>query len=103
MERKRTRLVLDVGKKYPEITGPMSDAFAQELHEVVDNGDFQELVLDFHGTKGVSSMAMGVIFREYSTLKGKGRSLQIVNASQRVTHLLRMVNMADLLIRDGGV
>ncbi len=99
MERSSTRLVLDVGKKYPEITGPMSDAFAKELHEVVDNGDFQELVLDFQGTKVVSSMAMGVIFREYSALKGKGRTLQIINASQRVVHLLRMVNLADLLVR----
>ncbi len=96
------RLVLDVGKKYPEITGPMSDAFAHELHEVADHSEFEELVLDFKGTKVLSSMAMGAIFREYNSLKDQGRRLQIINASQKVTHLLRMVNMADLLIRDSG-
>ena len=92
------RLVLDIGKKYPEITGPVSDAFAAELNEAVINADFTELVLDFQGTKVISSMAMGTIFAVYQKLREQGKSLKIINASEKVTHLLRMVNMADILM-----
>ena len=92
------RLVLDIGKKYPEITGPISDAFASELNKAVSSGDFTELVLDFNGTKIISSMAMGTIFAAYQKLNEQGKKLQIINASEKVTHLLRMVNMADILM-----
>ncbi len=91
------RLVLEIGKKYPEITGPLSDAFASELYSVCDNGDFTELVLDFSGTKIISSMAMGTIFAVFQKLKQQGKRLKIINASDKVTHLLRMVNMTELL------
>lgn len=92
------RLVLDIGKKYPEITGPISDAFAAELNNVLSGGDFTELVLDFNGTKVISSMAMGAVFQVYQKLKEQGKMLHIINASDKVTHLLRMVNMAEILI-----
>jgi anti-anti-sigma factor len=91
-------LVLDIGKKYPEITGPISDAFASELNKAVSSGDFTELVLDFNGTKIISSMAMGTIFAAYQKLNEQGRKLQIINASEKVTRLLHMVNMADILM-----
>lgn len=92
------RLVLEIGKKYPEITGPVSDAFAAELNKAAQDADFTELVLDFDGTKIISSMAMGTIFAIYQKLREQGKSLQITNASDKVTHLLRMVNMADILM-----
>ena len=92
------RQILDIGKRYPEITGPTSDAFAAELNQVVAAGDFTELVLDFDGTKIISSMAMGAIFQTYQKLKEQGKKLQIINASEKVTHLLRMVNMAEILM-----
>lgn len=92
------RLVLDIGKRFPEITGPISDAFAEEINEACKSGDFTELVLDFAGTKIISSMAMGSIFAVYQKLREQGRSVRIVNASEKVTHLLRMVNMADILM-----
>jgi len=92
------RLVLDIGKKYPEITGPISDAFADELNSACSDADFSELVLDFKGTKIISSMAMGTIFAIYQKLREQGKALYIVNASEKVTHLLRMVNMAELLL-----
>lgn len=92
------RLVLDIGKKYPEITGPISDAFAAEINQVASKGDFTELVLDFSGTKIISSMAMGTLFAVKEKLAQSGKSLQIVNASEKVVHLLRMVNMSDILV-----
>lgn len=92
------RLVLDIGKKYPEITGLISDAFAAELNKVVASGDFEELVLDFAGTKILSSMAMGALFQTHQKLKDQGKTMAIIHASDKVTHLLRMVNMADILM-----
>lgn len=92
------RLVIEIGKKYPEITGPTSDAFASELNKICATGYFNELVLDFEGTRIISSMAMGTLFAIYQKLKEQGKTLQIINASDKVTHLLRMVNMADILM-----
>ena len=90
-------LIVEIGKKYAEITGPLSDAFASELNDIIANGDFTELVLDFSGTKVMSSMAMGTIFAAYQKLRDQGKSLRIINASEKVTHLLRMVNMGEIL------
>lgn len=92
------RLELHIGKKYTEITGPISDAFADELNAAAASKDFTELVLDFAGTKTISSMAMGTLFAVYQKLKDEGRTMQIINASDKVTHLLRMVNMAEILV-----
>ncbi len=91
------RLLLDVGKKYPEITGPISDEFAAELKKAVGSGEYSVLVLDLRGTKTISSMAMGAIFSVYQELKHEGRDLEVINASEKVSHLLRMVNMGNIL------
>ncbi|MCC8180404.1 MAG: STAS domain-containing protein [Planctomycetes bacterium] len=90
-------LVLEIGKKYPEITGPISDAFAAELIQACDTGEFDKLVLDFKGTKIISSMAMGSIFAIYQRLRDQGKKMEIINASEKVTNLLCMVNMAEIL------
>ena len=96
-----TRLTMDVGKRFPEITGAASDAFASELAQIGGSGnDFKELILDFEGTNIISSMAMGTIFATYQKLTSQGKNLIIVNASERVKRLLRMVNMAHLLALD---
>lgn len=91
-------LILEIGKKYPEITGPTSDAFTRELYDALQRGDFDTLTLDFQGTRIINSMAMGSIFAAYQKLRDKGKKLHIVNASEKVVHLLRMVNMADILL-----
>ncbi len=92
-----SQLILDIGKRYPEITGPISDAFAAEVNNVVVNGDFSELVLDFSGTRIVSSMAMGTLFSVYQKLRDDGKALRVVNASEKVRHLLKMVNLSEIL------
>lgn len=91
------RLVLEIGKKYPEITGLASDSFAAELKEVSTKDEFSELVLDLKGTRMISSMAMGTIFAISQKLSEQGRTLRIINPSDKVANLLRMVNMADLI------
>lgn len=91
------RLVLDVGKKYPEITGPISDAFVNELRRACESGDYTELILDFKGTSMVSSMALGSIFAAYQQLKDKGISLSVINASDKIDNLMRTVRMGELI------
>ena len=93
-----SRQVLDIGARYPEITGPFSDAFAAELNKACAESDFTELVLDFSGTKIISSMTMGTIFAVHQKLREQGKTIQIKNASDRVQHLFRMVNMTELLL-----
>lgn len=90
------RLTLDIGKKYPEITGPLSDAFTEDLNRALASRDFSELVLDFRGTRVISSVAMGALFAAHQKLKEQGKSMQVVNASDKVTHVLRMMNMSEL-------
>ncbi|MCD8350423.1 MAG: STAS domain-containing protein [Planctomycetaceae bacterium] len=91
------RKLLDIGRKYPEITGPISDAFAADLKKAIGSTDYSVLVLDLRGTKTISSMAMGAMFSVYQELKHEGRELEVINASEKVSHLLRMVNMGDIL------
>ena len=90
-------LVVDIGIKYPQITGPMADAFAAELDKLVNSPEYTSLVLDFQGTKVLSSMAIATLFSAFQKLKEQKRKMKIINASDRVTHLLRMVNMTDIL------
>lgn len=92
------KLVLDIGKKYPELTGPSSDAFTAELDRACSNRELEELVLDMSGTKTISSMAMGAIFSAYQRMREQDKRVQIINASDKVTRLLRLVNMADVLL-----
>ena len=90
------RVTLEIGKKYPQITGPATDAFAAELIRAGDT-DFNEIALDMAGTTSISSMAIGNIFSIHQKLRDQGRRLVILNANDRITRLLRMVNMTDLL------
>lgn len=91
------RLVMELGNKYQEISGPASDAFADDLRDACSNEDFSELILDLNGTRMISSMAMGTIFATSQKLREKGKTLHIVNACDKIVNLLRMVNMTDLL------
>ncbi len=91
-------LIVEIGMKYPQITGPMADAFAAELDKLVASAEFTHLVLDFQGTQVLSSMAIASLFSAHQRLKEQKRSLKIINVSDRVKHLLRMVNMADILM-----
>lgn len=96
------RVTLEIGKQFPEITGIASDTFASELMKAEDS-EFTEIILDFAGTETISSMAMGSIFATHQKLTEQGRKLVIVNASDKIKRLLRMVNMANLLDMDGTV
>lgn len=90
------KITLEVGKQFPDITGAASDAFAAELMKIED-GEYTEVVLDFDGTNSISSMAMGSLFATHQKMMETSRRLIIVNASDKIKRLLRMVNMTHLL------
>jgi len=93
------RVTLEIGKQFPEITGAASDAFAAELLKAEDS-EYAEVILDFEGTETISSMAMGSIFASHQKMVEQKRKLIIINASDKIKRLLRMVNMAHLLVED---
>lgn len=88
--------VFAVGKKYPEITGERADSFSRDLTEFEQSlaGD---IVLDFTGVTAISSIAMGSLFASYQKLMEEGRKLVIVNTCDKISRLLRMVNMAQVI------
>lgn len=88
-------IVMNVGEKFPQLTGPSSDEFAKELLRLEDS-DFEHIILDMNGVDCISSMAMGSIFAMYQKLNEQGRKMVIQNASDQVSRLLRMVNMSHL-------
>ena len=94
------RLILDIGSKYSEITGPSSDAFAAELKDVCLRGNFTELVLDLSGIKMISSMAMGTMFAISQKLREQDKTLRLIHVSEKVMTLLRMVNMSSLVLSE---
>lgn len=94
------RITLDIGSKFPEITGEAADLFAAELLKI-EEGDSEEVVLDFGGTETISSMAMGSIFAAHQKLTDQDRKLLIINASDKIKRLLKMVNMNHLLRIEG--
>ena len=91
------RLNLDIGSRYPEITGQASDAFAADLKDACARENFTELVLDLKGCKMVSSMALGTIFAVSQKLREQNKTLHIANVSEKIANLLRMVNMEELM------
>ena len=91
---------LEIGKQYQEITGESADAFAEELMKLED-GDFQEVTLDFEGTELISSMAMGSLFSAHMKFSEQGRSLSVINVGDKVLRLLTMVGLDHLVKKEG--
>lgn len=90
------RITLPVGENFKQIVGTTADDFAAYLRRSCES-DCTELVLDFKDVESMSSMAMGAIFSNFQALRDQGKGLAIINASERIQRLLRMVNMANLL------
>lgn len=90
------KITMNIGKQFPDITGEMTDQFATELLKIEDS-DYDEVTLDMAGTQSISSMAMGSLFATHQKMSEEGRKLIVINASDKIQRLLRMVNMAHLI------
>lgn len=91
------RMVLDIGDRYADITGGVSDEFAEKLRTAAETPGVTELVLDMSGTRIISSMALGTLFHTFQRLKESNKTLRVTNASPKVAHLFRLVNMTELI------
>lgn len=87
---------MDVGEKYPDITGPTAEAFIDELIRL-ESSPYDEIILDFKDTTSISSMAMGTLYSTYQALLEQNRSIHVVNPSSNVSRLLHLVNMSDII------
>jgi len=90
---------LDIGSHFPQISGPMSDQFADELVKI-EGSSYDEVTLDFKGTETISSMAMGTLFATHRKMKEQNRKLMIINASPHVKKVLTMLKMNDMFVPD---
>lgn len=95
------KITMEIGKQYPAIVGAASDQFASELMKIEDS-DYNEVILDFDGTESISSMAMGSLFATHQKMAEQSRKLVVINAGEKIKRLLRMVNMAHLVVEAGG-
>lgn len=96
------RLVMDIGNKYLEIIGSSANAFARELTVICAGTDFSELVLDFQGTSTINPMTIGTLFAMYQKLREQGRMLRLINISDKVRRLLRIVALEETLTSASG-
>lgn len=90
------KITVDVGKDFPEITGDNADRFAVELMKIEDS-DYREVYLDFSSTRSISSMAMGSLLSAQQKLASQNRKICVVNPSENVRRLLKLVNMNELI------
>ena len=90
------KLTLNIGKKFPEITGPAVEVFVKELAKIEDS-EYQEVILDFSKTNAISSIAMGSLYSTFRALQKQNRKLKIVNPNDNILRLLQLINMTDML------
>ncbi|MBN1257755.1 MAG: STAS domain-containing protein [Planctomycetes bacterium] len=84
------------GDRYNDISGSSADEFASELLYLED-GDFEEVVLDFEGTEHINSMALGSIFAAHQKLQQQGRKMSLINVNDQIKRLMEVANLADIL------
>ena len=90
------KVVMDVGEKYPEITGSRAQAFINDLLSL-EKSQYDEIILDFKDTSSISSIAMGTLYSTFQTLSSQKRSIRIINPTHNVSRLLKLVNMCDII------
>ena len=57
----------------------------------------QRVVLDLSGLEYTDSMGLGTLVRLYVTARAAGCTLELLNLSQQIRHLLGLTNMLDVL------
>ena len=90
------KVVMDVGEKYPEITGAQAQAFINDLLSL-EKSSYDEIILDFKDTSAISSIAMGTLYSTFQTLSSQKRSIRVINPTHNVSRLLKLVNMNEII------
>ncbi|MFH0911867.1 MAG: STAS domain-containing protein, partial [Planctomycetota bacterium] len=90
------RFTFQVGERFQEIAGESVRAFLEELARLVAE-KYEEVVLDFHGTARINTLAMCKLVSARQDLLRQNRSLKLVNLSPDLRRLIQTANMAALL------
>ncbi|MDR1533921.1 MAG: STAS domain-containing protein [Planctomycetota bacterium] len=89
--------ILEVGKKYSEVTGIFADAFVDELQRMSASPEITALVIDLKGTLLISSLAISAIFSVYKDFANRNKVVRIINPSPRTVNVIKMLNMGAML------
>ena len=69
-----------------------AEGFRQELHSLVQEGT-KELVIDLTNVEMIDSVGIGVLIAASNSLTKAGGKLRILNASDEVCRLFRMMRL----------
>jgi len=85
-----------VGEKTPSISGEAVDGFTKDLLRLQE-GNFEEVTLDFAGTKHIGSLGIGSIFATHNKLSSETRTLKLINVPERIYRVFSIANLTDHL------
>jgi anti-anti-sigma factor len=88
-KRQITRKTVKPGK---DITASMAEDFRKDLLKLIEKG-FVELTIDFSSVNMIDSVGLGVLIATHNSLKNKGGSLIIKNASRNIYTLLNTMRL----------
>lgn len=82
------------------VEGPLdmtsAPALRAELHDLV-NGGGKQVVVDLSGVDSIDSAALGALVSGLKTARKNGGDLRIAAPNERVTALLKLTKLSDVL------
>jgi anti-anti-sigma factor len=88
--------VFRVADHYVDISGGVRDDFVADLVRLRDTTD-EDLVLDFTGVEGMSSISLAAVGKLHTWLQENQRHLTIVGLSERLRRLFDITGLAEML------
>ncbi|HEY1528591.1 MAG TPA: STAS domain-containing protein [Candidatus Angelobacter sp.] len=73
--------------------GDGSVAVRERISQALEKG-IKKILLDLHGVGYVDSSGLGELVRTYTSVRGQGGQMKLVNPSQRVKDLLQMTRLS---------
>jgi anti-sigma B factor antagonist len=71
-------------------------ALKEKLFNIVNNTE-KDIIIDFANVAYLDSSGIGVLITISKTLKEKGKGLKLSNLSERITRVLELSSLADVI------
>jgi anti-sigma B factor antagonist len=93
---------LAIVRCHGKLVAGVTDVLYARVNDLIP--ETQQIVLDLSGLKHTDSMGLGMLVRLYVSAKSAGCSLELLNLSQQIRHLLGITNMLSVftVIGDKG-
>lgn len=75
--------------------GPEAQEFHQLLSDFLDSGK-TNIVIDLGGVKFMNSTGLGMLISGYTSVKNKGGSLKLANATDKINSLLVITKLVTI-------